>query len=313
MKTALLFPGQGSQRVGMGRDLAREFPAAQRTFEEADDVLGFAISEICWNGPEDRLTLTENTQPAILTNSIAVLRAIQSELALDFDVAAGHSLGELTALVAAGALDFGDAVKLVHLRGKAMQEATPAGQGGMAAIMGLEADAVQAVCDEARGDQAHGDQVCSPANLNGAGQIVISGHAEAVARAVALAQQRGARRAVTLQVSAPFHCALMAPAAEALQKALDAVEIHPMMVPVVANVDAEPNQDTARVKSLLVDQVTHPVRWEACVHTLARLGVERAYELGAGSVLRGLVRRIAKDIEVTTIGEPHEVRALTDA
>jgi [acyl-carrier-protein] S-malonyltransferase len=311
MKTALLFPGQGSQRVGMGRDLAREFPAAQRTFEEADDALGFAISEICWNGPEDRLTLTENTQPAILTNSIAVLRALESELDVGFDVTAGHSLGELSALVAAGALDLGDAVKLVHLRGKAMQHAVPAGQGGMAAIMGLELDAVQAVCDQARHDGD--DQVCSPANLNGAGQIVISGHAEAVARAVALAQQKGARRALSLQVSAPFHCALMAPAAEALQEALERVAIHPLKVPVVANVDAEPNQDAGRIKRLLVDQVTQPVRWEACVKTLARLGVERAYELGSGSVLRGLVRRIAKDIQVTTIGEPHEVRAFPAA
>jgi [acyl-carrier-protein] S-malonyltransferase len=311
MKTALLFPGQGSQRVGMGRDLAREFPAAQRTFEEADDALGFAISEICWKGPEDRLTLTENTQPAILTNSIAVLRALESEFDLGFDVAAGHSLGELSALVAAGALDFGDAVKLVHLRGKAMQDAVPAGQGGMAAIMGLDLDAVQAVCDQARDDRD--DQVCSPANLNGAGQIVISGHAEAVARAVALAQQKGARRALSLQVSAPFHCALMIPAAEALRQALDSIEIHPLQVPVVANVDAQPNQEAARVKGLLVDQVTRPVRWEACVETLARMGVERAYELGSGSVLRGLVRRIAKDLQVTTIGEPHEVRAFQAA
>lgn len=306
MKTALLFPGQGSQRVGMGRDLAREYPAAERTFEEADDALGYAISRICWDGPEDALTLTENTQPAILTNSIAVLRAIAGETELGFDVAAGHSLGELSALVAAGALEFADAVKLVHLRGKAMQQAVAAGQGGMAAIMGLGLDAVQAVCDEARGAG-----VCAPANLNGAGQIVISGDAAAIERAVTLAQQKGARRALTLQVSAPFHCALMAPAAEALRQALEDIEIHPLKVPVVANVDAEPNQEAGRVKPLLVDQVTHPVRWEACVQTLARLGVERAYELGAGSVLRGLVRRIARDIQVTTIGEPHEVKALT--
>ncbi len=302
MKTALLFPGQGSQRVGMGRDLAIEFTAARRVFEEADDALGYAISKICFDGPEDELTRTENTQPAILTNSIAVLRALEETKGLTFDVAAGHSLGEWSALVAAGALRFADAVKLVHLRGKAMQAAVPEGQGGMAALMGLDADAVRAVCEEA----AQG-QVVSPANMNGAGQIVISGHAEAVQRAVPLAKDKGAKRAVILQVSAPFHCALMAPAADQLKEALASIEVGPLKVPVVANVTAAANSDSAVVKQLLVDQVTSPVRWEESVRALADMGVTRALELGSGSVLRGLVKRVAKEIDVTTVGEPHEV------
>lgn len=307
MKTALLFPGQGSQRVGMGRDLAHEFAVARRVFEEADEALGFAISTICFDGPEDTLTLTEYTQPAILTNSIAVLRTLEAEKGLTFDVAAGHSLGEFTALVAAGALRFADAVKLVNLRGKAMQAAVPAdgqgGQGGMAAIMGMEAAALEALCAEV----AEGD-VVSPANLNGAGQIVISGHDVAVDRVVAAAKSKGAKRAVKLAVSAPFHCALMQPAADALAAALEHIEIGPLAVPVIANVDAEPNRDPARVKQLLVEQVTGAVRWEESVQKVASLGVRRAFELGSGSVLRGLVKRIAKDIEVTTVGEPHEVK-----
>ncbi len=305
MKTALLFPGQGSQRVGMGRDLAREFEAAKRVFEEADDALGFAISTICFDGPEDKLTLTEFTQPAILTNSIAVLRTLEQERELGFDVAAGHSLGEFSALVAVGALDFADAVRLVNLRGRAMQAAVPAGEGGMAAILGLELGGVNALCEEA----AQG-QVCAPANLNGGDQIVISGHDAAVDRAVAAAEASGARRAVKLQVSAPFHCSLMQPAAEALADALASIEIGAMKVPVVANVDAEPNDDPGRVKELLVQQVTGAVRWEDSVKKLAELGVTRGIELGSGSVLRGLARRITRDIKVSTVGEPHEIGKL---
>jgi [acyl-carrier-protein] S-malonyltransferase len=287
----------------MGRDLALEFATAKQVFEEADDALGFSISEICFDGPEDKLTLTEHTQPAILANSIAVLRTLEKEKGLTFDVAAGHSLGEWTALVAVGALRFADAVKLVHLRGQAMQRAVPEGQGAMAAIMGLDAEGVQELCDEV----AEGE-VVAPANMNGAGQIVISGHDAAIDRAVAAAKGKGARRAVKLQVSAPFHCSLMKPAADELAAALEPIEVGPMKVPVVANVDAEPNSDPGRVKQLLIDQVTAPVRWEESVKKLASLGVGKGFELGSGSVLRGLVRRIAKELEVTTVGEPHEVK-----
>lgn len=304
MTTALLFPGQGSQRVGMGRDLARELEPARRTFQEADDALGFSISKLCFEGPEDQLTLTANTQPAILANSIAVLRTLQHERGLGFDIAAGHSLGEWTALVAAGALGFDDALRLVHLRGRAMQEAVPAGRGAMAAILGMEMAALDALCIEAAG----ADEVCSPANFNGAGQVVISGHAGAVDRAVAMARDRGAKRAVKLAVSAPFHCALMSPAARLLEEALEPVEVSTPIVPVVANVDAQPNQDPSRIKKLLVAQVTGAVLWEQSVQQMAKAGVTRAYELGSGKVLGGLVKRIAKEIDCTTIGEPHEVK-----
>ena len=304
MKTALLFPGQGSQRVGMGRDLAHELEAARRVFDEADEALGAPISRICFEGPEDELTRTENTQPAILTCSIAVLRALEAERGLRFDVAAGHSLGEWSALVAVGALELADAVRLVRLRGRAMQEAVPEGQGAMAAIMGLDPGQVEALCADAR----QAGEVLSPANFNGANQIVISGHAAAVDRAVAAAKSAGAQRAVRLQVSAPFHCALMQPAADRLAEALAGVKIGPLRAPVVANVDARPNQDAGRVVDLLVAQVTAPVRWEESVQRLAADGVTRGIEVGAGSVLRGLVKRIAKQIPVTSVGEPHEVK-----
>jgi [acyl-carrier-protein] S-malonyltransferase len=301
--TALLFPGQGSQRVGMGRELALRYPAARQVYEEADDALGFAISRLCWDGPEDELLLTAHTQPAILTTSIAVLRALEAERPLRFDVVAGHSLGEWSALVAAGALGLGDAVRLTHLRGRAMQDAVAVGDGAMAALVGLDLDATRALCAEA---SAPGEPV-EPANLNGAGQIVVSGHVAAVDRAIAAAKPRGAKRAVKLAVSAPFHCSLMRPAAARLAAALADVAVAAPRVPVVTNVEAAPTVDPARIAELLVEQVTAPVRWEESVRALAALGVARALELGSGSVLRGLVRRIAETIEVTTIGEPHEV------
>ncbi|HWO19192.1 MAG TPA: ACP S-malonyltransferase [Kofleriaceae bacterium] len=304
MKTALLFPGQGSQRVGMGRDLAHKHDVARRVYEEADAVLGFALSKLCWDGPEEELTLTEHTQPAILTTSIAVLRVLEGQ-GLTFEIAAGHSLGEWTALVAAGALALADAVRLVHLRGRYMQEAVPVGEGGMAAIMGLDPEVVRAVCERA---SAPGEPV-EPANLNGAGQIVLSGHTAAIERAVTEAREAGARKAVRLAVSAPFHCSLMQPAADRLAAALADVAVAAPRVPVVANVTAEPTQDPAAIKKLLVTQVTAPVRWEESIQAIAKLGVTRAYELGSGSVLKGLVKRIAPSIETTTIGEPHETEA----
>jgi [acyl-carrier-protein] S-malonyltransferase len=307
MTTALLFPGQGSQRVGMGQELARRFDLARRTYEEADDALGFALSRLCFEGPEDDLTLTQHSQPAILATSLAVFRVLVAEKGLTFDVVAGHSLGEWTALTAAGALGFADALRLTHLRGQAMQRAVPVGVGAMAALMGLDLAGTRALCADA---SAPGEPV-EPANLNGGGQIVISGHAAAIDRALAAAKGRGAKRAVKLQVSAPFHCSLMAPAAAELAAALAKVTINAPSVPVVANVTATATRDPDTIRRLLVEQVTAPVRWEESVQALAASGVTRAYELGAGSVLRGLVKRIAETIEVTTIGEPHEVDALS--
>ena len=307
MQTALLFPGQGSQRVGMGRDLAHRFALARQTYQEADDALGFSISALCFDGPEDALTLTQHSQPAILATSMAVFRVLAAEKGLGFDVVAGHSLGEWTALCAAGALGFADAVRLTHLRGRFMQEAVPVGVGAMAAIMGLELDAVQALCAAA----AAPGEPAEPANLNGAGQIVISGHAAAIDRAIEQAKARGAKRAVKLAVSAPFHSSLMQPAAAQLAGALAAIAIATPAVPVVANVTAAATRDPDEIRRLLVEQVTGTVRWEESVQALAKAGVTRGYELGAGSVLRGLVKRIASTIEVTTIGEPHEVDAFT--
>lgn len=302
MKTALLFPGQGSQRVGMGAELVRSYPDAKRTFDEADAVLGFSLSTLCFEGPEQELTLTKHAQPAILTASIAVFR-VMAHRGLAFDVVAGHSLGEWTALVAAGALSFADAVRLTHLRGTFMQEAVPVGQGGMAAVIGLDLAAARRLCEQA----CQPGQPVEPANLNGGGQIVISGHMEAIDRAVAGSKSAGAKLAKKLSVSAPFHSSLMRPAADRLAAAMADVTIDAPRVPVVANVTAEPTQDPAQIRKLLVEQVAAPVRWEESVQYLASSGVTRGYELGPGAVLAGLVKRIAPGIDVAAFGEPNEI------
>jgi len=296
MTFAWLFPGQGTQEVGMGKALVEASPAARDVFERADAALGFSISKLCFEGPIETLTLTENAQPAIVTASIAALAALR-EAVPDLAppaFAAGHSLGEYSALVASGALAFADAVRLVNLRGRAMQEAVPPGKGAMAAIMGGDAEAVNALCTEA----AAGD-VLSPANFNAPGQIVISGSAEAVARAVELAATRKLK-AIPLKVSAPFHCALMAPAARAVDAALADIRLSPLAFPVVANVTAEPNTDAASVRPLLVRQIDGPVRWEQSIAFMANSGVTRGLEIGPGKVLAGLVKRIDKRIAVTS-------------
>lgn len=302
---AFIFPGQGSQFAGMGKDLADNFPAARQVFAEADEALGFALSRLCFEGPEEDLKLTANTQPAILTVSVAALRALQAETGLQAGCAAGHSLGEYSALVCAGALSFADAVRTVRQRGTFMQEAVPVGTGAMAAMLGIEQGELEAICSEA----AQGE-VVAPANFNSPGQIVIAGHAGAVTRAIEMAKARGFRKAMPLPVSAPFHCALMQPAAERLQTVLDDVAVTPMALPVVSNVEAAPNQDAARVRELLVRQVCAPVRWEESVQKMAELGVTRYIEIGPGKVLTGLVKRIVKEAELANVENAAGLEAL---
>lgn len=301
---AFVFPGQGSQSVGMGQALADAFPEARATFDEADQALGWRLSEVIFNGPVERLTLTENTQPAILTVSVAAWRVLDAR-GFRPDVVAGHSLGEYSAHVAAGTLEFADAVRLVNHRGRYMQEAVPVGHGAMAAILGLDEEAVRAVCEEA----AQGE-VVSPANLNAAGQIVIAGTVAAVARAGERAKARGAKRVIPLQVSAPFHCALMAPAQARLAPELRSVPVRDPRVPVVANVDAAPKLDAQAAVAALIRQVSAPVRWDATVRRLASDGVSAYVEVGPGTVLSGLIRKVARDATVLNLEQPVGLTAI---
>jgi [acyl-carrier-protein] S-malonyltransferase len=308
LTTAWFFPGQGTQQVGMGKELYASSPAAREVWERADAALGFSLKNLCFEGPEAELTLTKFAQPAIVTTSIAALAAIREALpSLPLPACgAGHSLGEYSALVAAGALGFEDAVRLVHLRGQAMQEAVPEGLGGMAAIMGGDVDAVSALCADAAQSE-----VVSPANFNAPGQIVISGHKTAVARAAALAGERKLK-AIVLNVSAPFHCSLMAPAAERMKAALAQVTPGALTFPVLANVEATPNQDAARIAELLVKQVDSPVKWEQTVLGMAESGVTRALEIGPGKVLAGLAKRIDKRISVLSVGDTEGVAKVAE-
>jgi [acyl-carrier-protein] S-malonyltransferase len=308
MAVAFTFPGQGSQAVGMGKALADAFPTARAVFDEVDAALGEKLSAIMWEGPAERLTLTENAQPALMAVSLAAMRVLESEAGLDLkrDAAfvAGHSLGEYSALAAAGSFTVFDTARLLRIRGRAMQEAVPVGAGAMAALLGMELDAATAVAAEA----AQG-QVCQAANDNGGGQVVVSGHKAAVERAVEIAKQKGARRAMMLTVSAPFHCALMKPAADAMCEALGKVTVKPPTVPLIANVLAKPVTEPGEIVRRLVEQVTGTVRWRESVAHMAGQGVTTFYEVGAGKVLSGLVKRIADGASGVAVGTPKEVAA----
>src|SRR5262245_51018241 len=312
MSIAFVFPGQGSQAVGMGKALALNFAAAREVFDEVDAALSDKLSAIMWEGPAERLTLTENAQPALVTVSLAAMRVLATEagvdLARDATFVAGHSVGEYSALAAAGALTLSDAVRLVRIRGRAMQEAVPVGVGAMAALIGVDFVAAAAIAAEA----AEGD-IVQAANDNGGGQVVVSGHKAAVERAVEIAKAKGVRRAMMLPVSGPFHSALMRPAADVMAQALAKVSITPPCVPLVANVLAKPVTDPAQIVRGLVEQVTGTVRWRESIATMAGEGVTTFYEVGSGKVLSGLVKRIAEGATGVSIGTPEDVGAFKAA
>ena len=310
---AFVFPGQGSQAVGMGRDLAAAFAPAREVFDEVDETLRQRLSKLMFEGPADELTLTENAQPALLAHSLAVLRVIEREggvaLADQAIVVAGHSLGEYSALAAAAAFSLPDAARLLKLRGQAMQKAVPAGEGAMAALLGADLDLARAICADAAEDPEGRREVVEPANDNGGGQVVVSGAKAAVERAIEIAKARGVKRAMLLPVSAPFHCALMAPAADAMADALARTKPATPMVPLVANVTAAKATDPEEIARLLVEQVTRTVRWRESVEAMVALGADSFIELGAGKVLAGLVRRIAPDAAATSVGTTAEIEA----
>ena len=314
MARAFVFPGQGSQAVGMGQELAQAFPLARQLFEEVDDALSQHLSRLMFEGPEEDLRLTENAQPALMAVSLAVVRVLEREggvaLAEKAQFVAGHSLGEYSALAAVGALELADAARLLKRRGQAMQEAVPVGEGAMAALLGLDLEAAAEVAAEAAAAAEGGPEVCAPANDNAPGQVVVSGHKAAVERAIELASERGARRCVLLPVSAPFHCALMAPAAEVMAEALAATTLRPPELPLVANVTAQPVTSPETIRRLLVDQVTSMVRWRESVLAMKDAGVETLVELGAGKVLSGLARRIDRALTGTAAGTPEDIEAL---
>jgi [acyl-carrier-protein] S-malonyltransferase len=303
---AFVFPGQGAQKVGMGRALVERFPVCRATFDEADAALGESLSGLCFDGPEERLLLTENTQPAILAMSTAVCRLVES-LGVRPSLAAGHSLGEYSAHVAAGTLSFADALRTVRRRGRYMQEAVLVGQGAMAAIIGLDVDGVVRACEETVSELP--GQVVTPANLNAPGQVVIAGHATAVARAVERARLLGARRAIPLAVSAPFHCSLMEPAEVRLAPELRALDARDPRIPVVANVDAQPKREARAAIEALIRQVSRPVQWEGVVQRLVAEGARTFIELGPGSVLAGLIKKIDRSVTVMSVEDPDDVTA----
>jgi [acyl-carrier-protein] S-malonyltransferase len=303
--TAFIFPGQGSQYVGMGKELFENFAVSKQVFEEADDALHHSLSALCFRGPEETLKLTEYTQPAVLTTSIAAFKALQSEKGIIPQLTAGHSLGEYTALVVSGALAFSEAVKIVRLRGKFMQEAVPVGEGAMAAILGMEREQIERICDE-----VSSGEVLTPANFNCPGQIVIAGHTKAVGRAIERVKQEG-KKAVLLPVSAPFHSPLMRPAGERLEKVLEGISVNDLKIPVVTNVEAEVNDSKDMIKGLLVAQVSRPVRWEESMEKIIERGIEQVLEIGPGKVLSGLMKRIDHRIETKNLEDVQTLKKIS--